>query len=152
MSPPPIVAMATAGWTVLAAELGLVFLAAWAGGVSVAPLRLGHRRMQILLSFTGGILLGVAFLHLVPHAIAARGGAVDEVVPWMLAGFFLMFLLERAFRGHAHHAVDPEHGPAARPGPGPEPWPAWGSTASPTGRRWPPRPSRGAGRPASSPA
>jgi zinc and cadmium transporter len=29
----------------------------------------------------------------------------------VLAGFFLMFLLERAFHGHAHHAADPEHGP-----------------------------------------
>lgn len=113
MPPPPVaVASSSAGWGMLAAELVLVFVAAWAGGISVTLLRLGHRRMQVLLSFTGGILLGVAFLHLVPHAIAARGGAVDEVVPWMLAGFFLMFLLERAFRGHAHHAVDPDHGPA----------------------------------------
>lgn len=113
MPPPPVaVAWSSAGWGMLAAELVLVFLAAWAGGTSVAILRLGHRRMQVLLSFTGGILLGVAFLHLMPHAIAARAGAVDEVVPWMLAGFFLMFLLERAFRGHAHHAVDPDHGPA----------------------------------------
>lgn len=113
MPPLPVaVASSSAGWGTLAAELVLVFLAAWAGGTSVALLRLGHRRMQVLLSFTGGILLGVAFLHLMPHAIAARGGAVDEVVPWMLAGFFLMFLLERAFRGHAHHAVDPDHGPA----------------------------------------
>lgn len=96
----------------LAAELALVFVAAWLGGTSMALVRLGHRRMQVLLSFTGGILLGVAFLHLMPHAAAARGGAVDEVAPWMLAGFFLMFLLERAFRGHAHHAVDPDHGPA----------------------------------------
>ena len=110
--PPVAVAWSSAGWGMLAAELVLVFLAAWAGGTSVAILRLGHRRMQVLLSFTGGILLGVAFLHLMPHAVAARGGAVDEVVPWMLAGFFLMFLLERAFRGHAHHAVDPDHGPA----------------------------------------
>ena len=86
--------------------------AAYAGGASVAFLRLGHRRMQVLLSFTGGILLGVAFLHLLPHATRACGGRVDDAAPWVLAGFFLMFLLERAFHGHAHHAADPEHGPA----------------------------------------
>jgi len=89
----------------------LTAAAAWAGGASVAVLRLGHRRMQVLLSFTGGILLGVAFLHLLPHAATAFGGRVDEVSPWLIGGFFLMFLLERAFHGHAHHAADPEHGP-----------------------------------------
>jgi zinc and cadmium transporter len=96
----------------LAAGLALTTLAAYAGGASVAFLRLGHRRMQVLLSFTGGILLGVAFLHLLPHAVRAFGGSVTDAVQWVLAGFFLMFLLERAFHGHAHHAVDPEHGPA----------------------------------------
>ena len=95
----------------LVVGLLLTTAAAYAGGASVAFLRLGHRRMQVLLSFTGGILLGVAFLHLLPHATRACGGRVDDVVPWVLAGFFLMFLLERAFHGHAHHAADPEHGP-----------------------------------------
>ena len=98
--------------SVLVGDLLLVAVAAWIGGASVTLLRLGHRRMQVLLSFTGGILLGVAFLHLLPHATRAMGGRVDDAVPWVLAGFFLMFLLERAFHGHAHHAVDPEHGPA----------------------------------------
>jgi zinc and cadmium transporter len=97
---------------VLVVELVLVAAAAWIGGASVALLHLGHRRMQVLLSFTGGILLGVAFLHLLPHATRALGGRVDDAAPWLLGGFFLMFLLERAFHGHAHHAADPEHGPS----------------------------------------
>ena len=110
LPPIPIVA-ATAAPPLLVVGLAATAAAAWAGGVSVTLLRLGHRRMQVLLSFTGGILLGVAFLHLLPHAAAASGG-VDEAAGWALGGFFLMFLLERAFHGHAHHAADPEHGPA----------------------------------------
>ena len=96
----------------LLAGLVLTTAAAWCGGATVALLRLGHRRMQVLLSFTGGILLGVAFLHLLPHATAAFDGRIDAAAPWALGGFFLMFLLERAFHGHAHHAADPDHGPA----------------------------------------
>lgn len=114
MIAPSIALLPIAGVDVraLAVGLALTTAAAYAGGASVAFLRLGHRRMQVLLSFTGGILLGVAFLHLLPHATRGCGGRVEEAAPWVLAGFFLMFLLERAFHGHAHHAVDPEHGPA----------------------------------------
>lgn len=106
-------ALLAAASSLLVVELLLVATAAWAGGASVALIRLGHRRMQVLLSFTGGILLGVAMLHLLPHAARALGGSIDATAPWLLAGFFLMFLLERGFHGHAHHAVDPDHGPAS---------------------------------------
>ena len=114
MVSPSVAFLPIAGIDVRALVVGLVLttVAAYVGGASVAFLRLGHRRMQVLLSFTGGILLGVAFLHLLPHATRACGGRVDDAAPWVLAGFFLMFLLERAFHGHAHHAADPEHGPA----------------------------------------
>ncbi|RLS47734.1 MAG: hypothetical protein DWH87_06450 [Planctomycetota bacterium] len=113
MVSPSVALLPIAGVDVWVLVVGLVLTtaAAYAGGASVAFLRLGHRRMQVLLSFTGGILLGVAFLHLLPHATRACGGRVDDAAPWVLAGFFLMFLLERAFHGHAHHAADPEHGP-----------------------------------------
>jgi len=114
MVSPSVAFLPIAGIDVRALVVGLVLttVASYVGGASVAFLRLGHRRMQVLLSFTGGILLGVAFLHLLPHATRACGGRVDDAAPWVLAGFFLMFLLERAFHGHAHHAADPEHGPA----------------------------------------
>ena len=114
MVAPSVALLPIAGVDARALVVGLLLTtaAAYAGGASVAFLRLGHRRMQVLLSFTGGIFLGVAFLHLLPHATWACGGRVDDAAPWVLAGFFLMFLLERAFHGHAHHAADPEHGPA----------------------------------------
>ena len=93
----------------LAFYLLLIVGAAFAGGSSIAFLSLGHRRMQVLLSLTGGIMLGVGLLHLLPHAALELNGRLDDTMPWVLAGFFGMFLLERAFRSHAHHAADGTH-------------------------------------------
>jgi len=101
---------------VLAGYLLLIAAAAFLGGVSVSLLSLGHRATQVLLSFTGGVLLGVGLLHLLPHAALALGGNIDATMGWALIGFFVMFLLERAFHAHAHHAgesaCDHDHSPA----------------------------------------
>ena len=118
----------------LAFYLLLIVGAAFAGGSSIAFLSLGHRRMQVLLSLTGGIMLGVGLLHLLPHAALELNGRLDDTMPWVLAGFFGMFLLERAFRSHAHHAADGthdghcqgaheghDHAPSHRHGPSPAP-------------------------------
>lgn len=86
--------------------LALIAAAAFAGGVTMAFFSLGHRRMQVLLSLTAGVMLGVGLLHLLPHAFYELGRDIDTTAAWVLAGFFLMFLLERAFHGHAHHTAD----------------------------------------------
>lgn len=93
----------------LVGYLLLIAAAAYAGGSSVAFLSLGHRRMQVLLSLTAGVMLGVGLLHLLPHAYLELSGHLDTTMAWVLAGFFFMFLLERAFHGHAHHAADGSH-------------------------------------------
>lgn len=96
-------------------DIGLVMFlmliagASIAGGTSAALLTVGHRRMQVLLSLTGGVMLGVGILHLLPHAFFQLAHDIDRTAFWVLAGFFLMFLLERAFHGHAHHAADGSH-------------------------------------------
>jgi zinc and cadmium transporter len=90
----------------LAVYLSLIAAAAFAGGSSIAFLSLGHRPMQVLLSLTGGVLLGVGMLHLLPHACLQLGGNIEATMVWVLVGFFLMFLLERAFHGHSHHTAD----------------------------------------------
>ena len=59
---PPLEATGTAylgTQPLLAGYLFLIAIAAFAGGVSVSFLTLGHRRLQVFLSFTGGVLLGV---------------------------------------------------------------------------------------------
>ena len=90
----------------LAMQLAVVAGAAYAGGSSLSLLSMGHRRMQVLLSLTGGVLLGVGLLHLLPHAFLQLDRQIDTTMIWVLAGFFLMFLLERAFHGHSHHTAD----------------------------------------------
>ena len=93
----------------LAIQLAVVSAAAYAGGSSLSFLSMGHRRMQVLLSLTGGVLLGVGLLHLLPHAFFELDRKIDTTMLWVLAGFFVMFLLERAFHGHAHHTADGSH-------------------------------------------
>lgn len=80
--------------------------AAFAGGMTMAFITIGHRRMQVLLSFTAGVMFGVGFLHLLPHAFYQLGHDINATAAWAVAGFFLMFLLERVFHGHAHHTAD----------------------------------------------
>ncbi|MFM8435917.1 MAG: ZIP family metal transporter, partial [Planctomycetia bacterium] len=109
----PPVATITLQPSAVASLVGYLLLiagAAYAGGSSVAFLSLGHRRMQVLLSLTAGVMLGVGLLHLLPHAYLEFSGHLDTTMAWVLAGFFLMFLLERAFHGHAHHSADGSHG------------------------------------------
>lgn len=85
----------------------LVVLASLAGGALPGLVRLTHRRMQFTMSFVGGLMLGVALLHLLPHSVAEQG-SVDRAVMWMLGGLLTMFLLIRVFHVHAH-----EHGDTA---------------------------------------
>ena len=106
---PPLLAAAPAEGpvaVVLPLQLAVVAAAAYAGGSSLSFLSLWHRRMQVLLSLTGGVLLGVGLLHLLPHAFLQLDRRIDATMQWVLAGFFLMFVLERAFHGHAHHTAD----------------------------------------------
>jgi zinc and cadmium transporter len=82
----------------------LVVLASLAGGALPGLIKLTHRRTQFIMSFVGGLMLGVAILHLLPHSLAEQG-SVDRAAGWMLAGLMTMFLLIRVFHVHAH-----EHG------------------------------------------
>lgn len=99
MVPIPAVPSLLAGLTLY---LALIAAAALAGGSSVVLVSLGHRPLQVLLSLTGGVLLGVGLLHLLPHAALALGNDLERTAGWVLVGFFVMFLLERTFHGHTH--------------------------------------------------
>ena len=107
--PTPLVGLASGPAVGLALYLAVIAAASFAGGTTASLMALGHRRMQVLLSMTGGVMLGVALLHLLPHAYLESGGDIDGTARWVLAGFFLMFLLERAFHGHAHHSAEGDH-------------------------------------------
>ena len=78
------------------------------GGWIPLRLKLTHNRLQIANSLIGGFMLGVALLHLLPHALLhAEPGPVTL---WMTAGVLSMFVLERVFHFHQHDL--PSH-PAA---------------------------------------
>jgi zinc and cadmium transporter len=106
MQPLLAVSVSNLDFLTLAVQLAVVAAAAYAGGSSLSFLSMGHRRMQVLLSLTGGVLLGVGLLHLLPHAFMQLDRQIDTTMQWVLAGFFFMFLLERAFHGHSHHTAD----------------------------------------------
>ena len=67
--PLPLAVADVPAFAMLGVYLALIAAAAFAGGSSVAFLSLTHRQMQVALSLTGGVLLGVGLLHLLPHAI-----------------------------------------------------------------------------------
>ena len=47
----------------------LILAASLLGGWIPLLVRLTHRRMELLVSFVSGVILGVAVLHLLPHAL-----------------------------------------------------------------------------------
>ena len=95
---------------------GLVSLAGgWLGG----RMRVGHTRMEMVMSFVSGLMLGVALFHMIPHGIE-RLRSVHDAGYWIAGGILVMFLLIRVFHVHAHgeagtdcqHAPHPHsHGP-----------------------------------------
>ena len=89
----------------LAAYSGAILTGSLAGGA--LPL-LGRRtRSDALLSFSAGVMLGAAFFHMLPEAVHLGG---PDVVPWAVAGFLFLFLLERFVLVH----VCAEPGPSDR--------------------------------------
>jgi zinc and cadmium transporter len=106
---------------------GLIVLASLAGGWIPRMVRLTHKRMELLVSFVSGVMLGVGLLHLLPHALIQRvelleraGGTpvpdhtlLDPVMWWLLGGFLVMFLIERFFCYHHHEAPETAQGSTA---------------------------------------
>ncbi len=84
----------------------LVALASLAGGWILLVVRLTHLRLQMAGSFVAGLMLGMALLHFVPHAIH-QNHSIDQTMRFVLLGFLGMFLLQR-FLPHHHHDVSDE--------------------------------------------
>jgi len=74
------------------------------GGFLPALVRMTHTRTQIIMSFVSGLMLGVAFYHLLPHSIALQPqpNAADQSVWWLMIGLVVMLLLLRMFHFHQH--------------------------------------------------
>lgn len=83
----------------------LVVLASLLGGWLPTMMRLTHTGMQLTMSFVGGLMLGVAVLHMLPHSLAA-GTGIDGAVVSLLVGILTMFILIRIFGVHQHGHLD----------------------------------------------
>jgi len=81
----------------------LALLAALAGGTLPTMLHLTHTRLQTAVSFVGGMMLGLALLGMLPHALH-QVGAIHQTAGWLLSGFLVMFFLQRFLPFH-HHDV-----------------------------------------------
>jgi zinc and cadmium transporter len=92
---------------------GAVVISALLGGYLPALFRLTHLRMQIMLSMVGGLMLGIALLHILPHSMELVSGVVsdsfDFVMGFVLLGLLVTFLLMRVFHFH-QHGDDPSAG------------------------------------------
>lgn len=74
------------------------------GGLLPTWVKMTHTRTQMIMSLVSGLMLGVAFYHLLPHSIVLSGnhGGIDNAVWWLMIGLITMFLLLRMFHFHQH--------------------------------------------------
>lgn len=87
----------------------LVVMASIAGGSLPSWFRLTHGRMQIIISFVAGLMLGVGLWHMLPHSVVELG-SLDRAVWWTMIGLLLMFFLIRLFHFHQHEfEAEDEH-------------------------------------------
>ena len=83
----------------------------YGGGQLTSRVRMTHTRTQLIMSLVSGLMLGVAFYHLLPHSIALGEApqAVDMAAWWLMLGLISMFLLLRLFHFHEHDFSDEHH-------------------------------------------
>jgi zinc and cadmium transporter len=81
----------------------LMVVATWAGGLLPLARTWSRGHLRLFIAFSGGVLLGAAFLHMLPEAARV---VPEWVGPAALAGLVLVFLLERFVLEHfcEHHA------------------------------------------------
>lgn len=109
----------TLSFEVVASTLGASFLVSLSSMSGLFALWMAPERlMQIvpyLVSLAVGVLLGDAFIHLIPDAVA-RQGSVATVCLWVLVGVFVFFVLEKVVRWrHDHRLNFTEQSAAVRP-------------------------------------
>ena len=96
---------------ILAIYSAILVTAILLGGQLPHWIKLTHTRMQLVMSFVSGLMLGIAVFHLLPHAIYIIDSptSVEIVARWTMGGLLLMFLLLRVFHFHHHDIADDAH-------------------------------------------
>ncbi len=85
----------------IAGYCGLIVAASLVGGWLPSFVRLTHTGMQTLISGVGGLMLGIAVFHLLPHSLEYTASPT-LTTRWMMGGLLGMFFLVRAFHFHQH--------------------------------------------------
>lgn len=99
-------------WIILFSLLGSVGVAAGAALLLVFPRAIREALVPTLISYAAGVLLGAAFLGMIPKALARDPEA--PILPMVLAGLVLFFVLENlVLWRHSHEADCAAHGRAA---------------------------------------
>jgi zinc and cadmium transporter len=66
-----------------------------------------NRTLMVLVALSTGALLGGAFLHLLPEAIAKKGASL-EIFLYLLLGFSIFFVLEQFLQWRHQHTATPQ--------------------------------------------
>lgn len=81
----------------------LIVAASLTGGWLPSRIQLTHLRLQYMISFVGGLMLGVALFQMLPHAVQEFGvDRTHTLGVCVFAGLATMFLLLRLFQFHHH--------------------------------------------------
>lgn len=80
--------------TILIFGAGMSLVALAGGLLFLLPERMLRRWLKPLVAFAAGALLGGAFFHMLPHALAASG-LPFAVMVWVVIGFMTMFALDQ---------------------------------------------------------
>lgn len=99
-------------WVVVFSLLGSIGAIGGAALLLLFPRAIRESLVPALVSFAAGVLLGAAFLGMIPKAIASDPEA--PILASVLAGLVLFFVLEKlVLWRHCHDANCPVHGQAA---------------------------------------
>ena len=73
--------------------LAAIFAASLLGGWLPRRFQLTHTRTQLIMSLVAGLMLGVAFFHLIPHSALTPPVDVDFTMRWAVMGLVFMLSL-----------------------------------------------------------
>lgn len=71
--------------------------------------KLLKKLLLVLIGFSAGAMIGGAFIHLLPEALAGQTGELTSVFMMVIIGFSLFFILEKLLWRHCHEKSCPIH-------------------------------------------
>jgi len=99
-------------WVLLFTVGGSLFSVAAAGCYLLLPQRWRDHTLEYLVSLAIGMLLGAAFLHLLPEALGQSEVSPRALMATALGAILLFFLLEKGLLWRHHHHHGESHGHA----------------------------------------